>query len=70
MEKVNYGWTVVIQLIIRSGAAHRVKGLGRTVITERALRINYKNYTVIACNVTDQLYDTVHYPPDVQCPQL
>lgn len=57
---------VLIQLLMRSGAAQRMEGLSGTIITPTALNANDKNYTGGLCHAAGLLYDTVLRPSNVQ----
>lgn len=61
---------MVLPLIMHSGDAQRIKGLGRPLTTGRALGGSYKSYNVSPSNATDLLCDTVLHPSRVQCLHL
>ena len=53
------GGLVVLQLLMQTGAAQRMKGQGRAVLTGRALNVIAGSDSVALGNVADQLYDLV-----------
>ena len=53
------GGLVVLQLLMQTGAAKRMKGQGRAVLTGRALNVIAGSDSVALGNVEDQLYDLV-----------